>query len=246
MCNSNENVFMSFQNNDDCLFSEQNDTVIDYEDVVRLQSTNISSSLNFMAWNCGGLTRTKAEEFNVTLRDFSVDIALLSETWFTKNDFKRYFVGYKMYNALHPENKRRGGSSILIRENIKHNLIKIIETAAFQCAVISIDTEIGEFNLASIYTPPKSVLSTEDYSNFLSELGSTFLVAGDWNAKDPRWGSRITNPKGKSLLEAANLSECQFISPGYSVFGQKTEGSIPPLLEPTESSTGLVSAVVFL
>lgn len=106
------NVSLSVSN---MTHTELEDGAIDFDNMTNLPARNSINSLNFLAWNCGGLTRAKAEEFNVALRDFNVDIALLSETWFTRTDYKRYFTGYKIYNALHPANKHRGGSSVLIK-----------------------------------------------------------------------------------------------------------------------------------
>lgn len=206
------NVF-SNTNIDNLSITDLNDD-IDFTDVIKLKARAKTEALTIIAWNCGGLTRTKAEELNVTLRDFGVDIVLISETWFTKNDFKRYFEGYKMYNSFHPSNKKRGGSSILIKNNIEHNLIKIIQTDIFQSVVIKLPSAIGDFNLASIYAPPNNIITTANFLELFRELGQSFLIGGDFNSKNPIWGSRLTNPKGKNLFEAVKKINGNFISPG--------------------------------
>ena len=38
--------------------------------------------------------------------------------------------------------------------------------------------------------------------SFFQTLGNTFIAAGDYNAKHPFWGSRLSNPKGKELYKA--------------------------------------------
>lgn len=207
---------MSFSNNsnENLSFSDQINGDIDFDDVINLKSRAKAEALTLIAWNCGGLTRTKAEELNVTLRDFGVDIALISETWFTRSDFTRFFEGYKMYNALQPSNKRRGGSSILVKNNLEHNLIKIIQTDLFHTVVIQLQTDIGIFNVASIYAPPNNLISAQNFLDLFGELGQSFLLGGDFNSKDPIWESRITNPKGENLFEAVKKIDGNFISPG--------------------------------
>ncbi|CAH0384663.1 unnamed protein product [Bemisia tabaci] len=124
MCNiDNESVFLSNTNNDSFV-TEQDDEFIDYNDMARLQSRSSNNkSLNFMAWNCGGLSGVKAEEFNVTLRDFNVDIALLSETWFTKNDFKR---GENEAVIRVPPVIRKNSENSLIARRIKSFWISLL------------------------------------------------------------------------------------------------------------------------
>lgn len=188
------------------------------------------ASLNVLAWNCCGLSRVKAAELQVTLRDYRTDIALISETWFTKTD-TRFIEGFNMYNAKHPSNNNRGGASVIIRSNLKHNLIKIIETDEFQAVIILINTDLGSFNVAAVYTPPKIKLSNLNYIDFLGGLGSSYLIGGDWNAKNPRWGSRITNPKGKALEEAVSEINANFISPGKPTFFPNNPKAKPDILD---------------
>jgi len=49
-----------------------------------------------------------------------VDVSLISETHFTKQSYIT-FGGYKIYHAIHPENAAKGGSSVIIKENIHHH-----------------------------------------------------------------------------------------------------------------------------
>lgn len=173
-----------------------------------------NSILNIIAWNANGLSKNKAIEFQVTMNKLQTDIVLFSETHFTREE-RWLFPGFKMYNARHPSNKGRGGSSIVIREKIKHSLVKIIEDENFQTVVIEIETSsLGRFNLASVYSPPKHSLSEPDYENLIGNLGNRFLIGGDWNCKNVRWASRYTNKKGANLEKVVNNIGGNFITPG--------------------------------
>lgn len=186
--------------------------------------------LNLLAWNAGGLSRNKALELHSSLTDLQIDMALLSETHLTKCE-KRFFEGYKMYNAKHPSNNSRGGASVLIRASIKHSLIKIIENEEFQSVVIEIDTSLGSFNVAAVYSPPKHKITKEKYLSFFKELGPKFLIGGDWNAKNSRWGSRLTTVKGKNMEEAVSMLQGNYISPGKPTFFPYNQQSQPDLLD---------------
>lgn len=87
---------------------------------------------------------------------------------------------------------------------LKHNLIKLIETYALQAAVVSVHVDVDTFEVASLYTVRRNGLSPANYTSFLEELGLTYLAEGDCNAKNSKWGARITKPKGEFLLEAVN------------------------------------------
>lgn len=190
-----------------------------------------AQSINLIAWNAGALTDDKAMEFGDSLKCLQIDVALISETWFVR-DKRWVFPGYKMYNAKHPSGKARGGSSVVVRDNIKHSVIKIIESKAFQSAVIQIDTAIGSFNVASLYSPPRQVISPEIYLDLINNLGPKFLIGGDFNAKNVRWSSRLTNTKGENLEAAVNVLGGNFISPGKpTYFPPAASGHLPDCID---------------
>jgi hypothetical protein len=49
----------------------------------------------------------------------NIDTCLISETHFIKESFIK-FKNYTTYHKIHPANMARGGSTIIIRNNIKH------------------------------------------------------------------------------------------------------------------------------
>lgn len=119
----------------------------------------------------------------------------------------------------------------LIKQNISHSLVDIIEGEKFQVVIAEVSTSLGRFNVAALYSPPKSKCTVDDYSHLLSRLGSKFLIGGDWNCKNTRWGSLIDNPKGSALEEAINLIGGNFISPRKPTFYPHDPNKSPDIID---------------
>lgn len=72
-----------------------------------------------MEWNPYVLLQHQNEsKTNLDLEE--VDLCLITETHFTKQSCIN-FVGYRMYHTIHPDNTAKGGSAIIIRNNIQHH-----------------------------------------------------------------------------------------------------------------------------
>ena len=65
--------------------------------------------------------------------------------------------------------------------------------------------------IAAIYSPPRHAISSEEYEDFLLQLGLHFVVAGDWNAKHTAWGSILTTPKGRNLLHVIQHNTLNYL-----------------------------------
>jgi exonuclease III len=95
----------------------------------------MANSLRIMEWNANGLLRHQ-HELEVILSAENIDICLISETHFTEESFIR-FKNYITYHIILPANRARGGSAVIIRNNIKrieeekcvtHNILATIVT----------------------------------------------------------------------------------------------------------------------
>jgi exonuclease III len=73
-------------------------------------------SLRIMEWNANGLLQHQ-HELRAILCTENIDICLIAETHFTKESFIR-FQNYNTYHTIHPDNTARGGSAIVIKNNI--------------------------------------------------------------------------------------------------------------------------------
>lgn len=58
--------------------------------------------------------------------------------------------------------------------------------------------------IGSIYCPPRCSPNDTEFTNLFTSLGSRWIVGGDFNAKHPAWGSRLTSPRGRAVHRALN------------------------------------------
>jgi len=87
------------------------------------------------------------------------------------------------------------------------------------------------FTVAAIYSPPRHIISTDEYKDFLQTLGNRFIVVGDWNAKHTQWGSRLTTTKGRNLWRAMSDSNYDYISNGAPTYWPTDPRKLPDLLD---------------
>lgn len=155
----------------------------------------------------------------------NIDICLISETHYTNESFIR-FKGYKVYHTIHPQNAAKGGSAVIIRETIMHHQALECKTEEFQ-----IKTKTYDVMVTSVYCPPRHAINKEQYLDFLSSQGDRFIIGGDFNAKHIHWGSRLTNTKGRKLIEAMTQLKCESHSTGKPTYWPTDKNKIPDLID---------------
>lgn len=189
----------------------------------------MSNSLKIMAWNANGLLRHQ-NELQAVLSTEKIDVCLISESHFTRESFIK-IKGYKVYQALHPDNTARGGSAVIIKETISHYEESKIEDNDKQIVAVCVKTKRYPVTIAAIYCPPKYALKAEQYVTFLEHLGNRFILGGDFNAKHTHWGSRLTTTKGKELLHAIKETKCDVISTGKPTYWPTDTNKVPDLID---------------
>lgn len=95
-----------------------------------------NSFLRFMNWNANGLNE-RAQELEIFLRMKNIDIALISETHFTNKSHIK-IKGFDAHWTNHPSERARGGSAIIIKENIKYHIQESIQKKHIQATIITI------------------------------------------------------------------------------------------------------------
>lgn len=180
--------------------------------------------LKVVTWNANGLQQHICE-LELFLVNKSIDICLISETYYTKETFLK-IRGYNVYHTEHPANKGRGGLAVIIK-NIKHHEETKIELEEMQMTTIKVQAKRREFNISAIYCPQRNHLKKTDYQKLFRTLGEHFIIGGDFNAKNTHWGSRLTTPKGKALYEAGLDLRCKFHSTDMSTSSRDKRGSSP-------------------
>lgn len=159
----------------------------------------MANSLRIAEWNANGLTN-HVQEIILFLKLNKIDILLISESHTTERSFIK-IPHYSVYYANHPDGTAHAGSVVIIRTAIKHYELAPYITNKIQSTIIKVHALTFPLTIASIYSPPRHTINLEEYREFFEQLGSHFLVAGDWNAKHTTWGARLISPKGRNLLK---------------------------------------------
>lgn len=185
--------------------------------------------LTICHWNANGLSQHKSE-VEYFLHAKQVDIMLVSETHFTtKNCFR--VRGYTVYDTKHPSGRSYGGTAIIVKSTLKHYPLHNYSTDYLQATTICYDNPTNKLIVSSIYCRPGFTVSEQQFINFFSTLGTKFIVAGDFNAKHPYWGSRLTSPRGRQLLNAVSTSKLDVISSGHPTYWPTDRKKIPDLID---------------
>lgn len=180
-------------------------------------------------WNANGILDHR-EELEAFLYEQEIDICLISETHLTTQNYVK-FKGYNTYCTIHPTDTARGGSAVVIKENIKHHENSKIEIEEIQATTVEIKTNKYNFTVGAVYIPPRHNLKRENYKDFLEQMGENFIIGGDFNAKNTIWGSRLTTTKGRELHAAASQIGCDYHSTGKPTYWPSDRNKIPDLLD---------------
>ena len=183
-----------------------------------------------IAWNANGLVARKNELANFLISE-NVDIALIAETHLTVRSHAKIH-GYELYTCDHPSSHAHGGSAIYIKNSIVHHVISQFQQAHIQAACISTRLHCGTtVNVASIYSPPKHSIKTEQYCELMSHLGEKWIIGGDFNAKHQSWGSRTNTSKGNELYRAINIHNAASVSSGQPTYWPTDTSKLPDCID---------------
>ena len=155
----------------------------------------MAHKLKIAIWNANDLCQ-HAQEINLFLHTFQLDILLVSETL----DWKEPHENAKLQHISHHSPRRNSTWRHRSCNQTKHHARAEYKQNNVQATSISLEDNIGEITISAIYWPPKHKNKYEDYVHFFKTLGNRFLVGGDFNAKHTFWGSRLTNTKGRELF----------------------------------------------
>lgn len=189
----------------------------------------MAASIRVMEWNANGLSQHQ-RELEAVLNTENIDICLVAETHFTKESFTR-IKNYLIYHTMHPSNTARGGSAIIIKNNLKHHEEEKFASYNIQATTITIDTIKQKLTISAIYCPPRYTIQSHEYVEIFEKLNGRFIIGGDFNAKHTHWGSRLITPKGRQLYKAATGMGCEFISTGKPTYWPSDPNKTPSLID---------------
>jgi len=186
-------------------------------------------NLNLGIWNANGLSN-HVNEISLLLKTNAIDVMLVSETHFTSKSFFRV-IGYDTVRADHPSDRAHGGAAIIVKQGLKFQIMDSTRENVVQAATIKIKCMHADVSITAIYLPPRFTIKELDFKNFFQGLGTKFIVGGDFNAKHPWWGSRLTNPKGSELYKCIRNNNITSLSTGKPTYWPTDSQKIPDLID---------------
>lgn len=196
----------------------------------------MNNNLKLLIWNARGLRNKTLEFFDFLIRE-NVDIGLVSETGLN-NKITMYHPDFHCYRKDR-EHSRGGGVAIVIRKNIKHNLLPTVNTELIENVGIKVsfndDTNV---NIFSCYFPGgssdrngiKKALFKSDLKKF-SRLNEDYILGGDFNCRNQSWGCLRANTWGNILYELITTNNFGIIYPAEPTLIPANSRSNPSVLD---------------
>lgn len=141
------------------------------------------------------VSRKKREELQYLINTKKSSITLLCETKLNANN-KLLFPGFKLHRNDRSAISKGGGTAILVREDIKHEVMNTPKLLNMEATCVKIQLEGASFTVISIYCTTKV---NERDLDVLLNLDEKVLIAGDFNAKHLSWNNNKNNSRGISL-----------------------------------------------
>ncbi|KAG1680025.1 RNA-directed DNA polymerase from mobile element jockey [Nymphon striatum] len=145
-------------------------------------------------WNCRGY-RSKYDEICRLLNDHHPTAMCLQET--RLNDTCNTTIRrYSIYRRDLPSEHPAGGVCIIVNNQIPHSSVQL--NSSLQAIAVRVSMH-KVLTICSIYIPPSSPIIAADVEDLLRQLPAPALICGDFNGHNLLWGSRVTNPRGRTI-----------------------------------------------
>lgn len=158
------------------------------------------ANLLVLLWNSNDLLSRKLE-LDSFLQQEKIDIALVTETHCTSTYCFSSSRDHPVFHAFHPTGKAQGGAAIYVKRALSSTPNVTVFTLKTQLCAIRIPIEGLDFSLASLYYSPSCKMDSVDFDILLQQLKGKWIIGGDYNAKHPTRGSRLTNTRGRELVK---------------------------------------------
>ncbi|KAI4473458.1 hypothetical protein M0804_015335 [Polistes exclamans] len=144
------------------------------------------------------------------IEQYNPDIVLISETKLTKNHYIQSH-DYTVIRTDRPNSKQGGGTEIMIKNNIKHQIIKYPSSEKNELLEFTIvqllpsqHLEKKTFIISAYATNSNRKIFIQELNDVLQRLNlhnqnHFFILAGNLNARRKEWGDSNDNQRGKYL-----------------------------------------------
>ena len=186
----------------------------------------IHRHIKIIYFNANGLNRQK-QAFQKFIEDHQIDVALINET------FLKPHITFRLanYNVIRNDrlDQQNGGTAIVIKRSIPFTEIDRIVLNSIEVTGINLYTTDSPIALFSCYKSPPVTLLKADLE-LLKRNHKRIVLAGDLNAKNKLWNSRVFNRSGRRLEAFADELNLHVIAPTTPTF-YPYNGSEPDVLD---------------
>ena len=168
------------------------------ENIIRVKRMNTMDDCNIIIGQCNTQSlKVKHLQISELLKDYSLDILVLMETWLTTEDnqwieaseFNRN--GYKIYTANRTSGRRGGGVALISKSHFKVNKLYSAILESFKHCTWQIDCKKIAITVTAIYHLPYSLRNKITNNQFLDHftahmtklipLHNNNIILGDFN-----------------------------------------------------------------
>lgn len=150
------------------------------------KNSTTGNSLLILQFNANGL-KNHTLELETVLNNKRIDIALITETHFTKYSYIR-IPGYTLIKTNHPDNTAHGGVAIFVKSTLAFHPLPNFSQDFLQSCAISLILKNTSLTIAAIYSPPKHNVTNIQFTEYFNTIKNNFIIGGDYNAKTPIMG----------------------------------------------------------
>lgn len=156
----------------------------------------------------------------------NIDIACICETFLKSNIHLHSHPDFITYR-FDREERRKGGVMIIIRRNIPHQILPLMQCDLIENLRIEISSGNHKIEISSCYVPggaaPSDIVThfrndIRKITHYRSRSRQTFFAMGDFNAKHRFWGCSRANRAGTFLFNEMNDGNFNIIHPHEHTF----------------------------
>ena len=143
-----------------------------------------------LTWNCESLP-AKKQELDLLIAEQNPVAICLQDTRLTKESEDKYKItGYTPY--FKSIDTSASGVAIYIKNTIPQSRVTIVTN--LQALAVRATMKGKTYIVTSIYIPPSSIPSFQDFDSFISQLKSnSYFLNGDLNAHSIFWGATMAS-----------------------------------------------------
>lgn len=196
--------------------------------------TNINN-IKVVFWNAQSIcNKDKIFEFFNFLNEEHIDVGIVTETWL-KYKNKLYDDKYVCYRVDRVD-ESHGGVAIVIKKNIKHQLMPAIKTKTFETIAVKVLLDDSEVVIIGTYfrggNPSQLLKNNFSHDlNLFNRINYKYIIAGDFNCRHAFWNYGRQNSWGKMLYDTLITSNYELIAPSSPTHFPRAAGRAPSTID---------------